>query len=116
MNIKILDILQLLQNVSNSSQKILTLIEVNKIDDAMIELNNRERLINIIQKQYANLKLEKVNQYNIDETNKLLNLISKEDDLIVKKLEEIKMSTNHEIAKLFKTKENFKGYNLKNLR
>ncbi|MDA8791719.1 hypothetical protein N9N67_00665 [Bacteriovoracaceae bacterium] len=116
-----------MQNTSmllyNMTEKILSLTlkvlqdcEIGETENLTEDLNNRERLIGVL--NYLQDKLSKeptnINKQLIEESNRILGQIEKLDIQIVDSLEKIKEETNSEIAKVYKTKENFRGYNLKN--
>lgn len=116
-----------MQNTSillyNMTEKILSLTlkilqdcEENQTESLIEDLNNRERIIGVL--NYLQDKLNKeptnINKALIEESNRILGQIEKLDTQIITCLEKIKEETNSEIAKVYKTKENFKGYNLKN--
>lgn len=85
-------------------------------------IEKRDKLISIIQtinerlevEQKANLNMNDV-EFN-NQVNQLIAKIQEMDDYILLKLDEEKNKTQIEIAKAFKNKENFKGYNLNSLK
>ena len=89
--------------------------DFEKLDSTMAE---REKLINIIQIIYDRVLLRETrvktesNQAFNDQVNQLIAEIMKMDSYILEKLEKEHKNTQIEIAKVFKNKENFKGYNL----
>lgn len=92
-------------------------VKVNEI------LDNRERAVNIIQSLSEKLALYGKNKdtpkslidFN-NQVNQVIDQISKMDIIIESCLEHEREKTQLEIAKTFKNKENFKGYNLNNLK
>ena len=116
-NQNLLKFIDLLHSVNQVTQHILNYLEADNLDQAIFELDNRDRLINIVNNQSLTLKVEAgANPYNLEEIDSLLKLIQKGDEMIISQLDNLKSSTNKEIAKVFKTKESFKGYNLRDLR
>ncbi|MBD64106.1 MAG: hypothetical protein CME62_02790 [Halobacteriovoraceae bacterium] len=85
-------------------------------------LENRKRAINIIDSLSQQLALHQKNpdhnkelaeQFN-NQVNQVINKINSVDEIMMACLEHEKSKTQFEIAKTFKNKENFKGYNLNN--
>lgn len=73
--------------------------------------SRREKLIHIFESLY--LKFEK--RFHLDfknQINQLINKIDEMDKFVLECLELEKEKTQIAIAKVFKNKENFKGYNL----
>ncbi|MCO4753012.1 MAG: hypothetical protein KC478_00950 [Bacteriovoracaceae bacterium] len=91
---------------------VLSLLEEQKYEQALGILDNRARVVNII------LHLDE--QYGLpsdnNQLNQLLSEISQMDQKIYDLLSHEKLITQNEIAKTRKNKENFKGYNLNNLK
>lgn len=95
-------------------------VQENELEELVVILDNRERALNIITSLSEKLSLYK----NVDtavgliEFNNQVNLIIDKivnmDDIITTCLQHEKEKTQIEIAKTYKNKENFKGYNLSN--
>lgn len=91
----------------------------NQDFDSLFEtLENRERAISIAQTMSERLALEQtkmdkrlVTEMN-NQVNQIIEKIASMDDIITMCLTEERNKTQVEIAKTFKNKENFKGYNL----
>ncbi len=98
--------------------------QVNMGDFEALEdlIKKREKVISVICTVHERLTLEQTSLKNEghkedavlynNQLNLLLGKISEFDDFIVSKLDEEKDKTQIEIAKVFKNKENLKGYNL----
>ncbi|MBC77351.1 MAG: hypothetical protein CME64_15205 [Halobacteriovoraceae bacterium] len=113
MNSKNQDVLFKAVNTAHELAELcLNLLEKKKYDKALEILNNKERVVNII------LHLDE--QYGIpkdnNQLNKLFSEITKMDQEIFNLLTHEKLLTQNEIAKTRKNKENFKGYNLNDLK
>lgn len=109
----------LIARALNNTQRILEHSECNEIQQVIYELDQRERLIEIIQKlqdELEELPDELKSKYWTDEIIDAISLIKKYDDQIILNLQNAKKNTNTEIANIFKNKESFKGYNLHNLK
>ena len=83
-------------------------------------LDNRERSLNIISSLSEKLSLYKdvkspqlLIEFN-NQVNLVIEKIANMDDIITSCLKHEKEKTQFEIAKTYKNKENFKGYNLNN--
>lgn len=122
-----LDYLKKLADVTNG---ILSAAKNNKIDLVSIESKNKDRIINILchYQDQINLKLNKEDHGTISqdfreillswshETDGFLNKIDKIDQEIVSILENRKKNIHHDIISTNKSRIQFKGYNLKNVR
>lgn len=97
-------------------------VQEKNYDQLNTLLDNRERALNIVQSLTEKLALYQENSKtpiaSITEFNSHVNLIIEKianiDDIITSCLTHEKEKTQFEIAKTFKNKENFKGYNLNN--
>ena len=85
-------------------------------------LENRERAINIVQSLSENLALyqqkmdpKTYTPFN-NQVNQVIEKIHSMDEIVMTCLEHEKTKTQFQIAKTFKNKENFKGYNLNKLK
>ncbi len=86
-------------------------------------LDNRARAVNIIQSLSEKLSLyaskesapSSLSEFN-NQVSQVIEKINSMDEIITSCLEHEKDKTQFEIAKTFKNKENFKGYNLNNLK
>lgn len=104
--------LQLTQNILEKSEQ-------QDINQVVSLLDQRERLINVIQKlekELNEIPKELHAKYWTDEITDSLDLIKKYDDQIILNLEAAKINTHNEIANTFQNKEKIKGYNLNNLK
>lgn len=81
------------------------------VDKVMALLNNREKLINVIDKLSKDAIIQN-NKEILTQLNQLIAKIQEKDQDIINKLSSLKDKLHFEIAKVFKTKENLKGYNL----
>ncbi len=95
----------------------------NDDSDKLLEtLENRERVINIIQSLHETVTLEQTqinSEYNDEfntQLNQLLTVIAEIDEKVLNYLHEERELVQNEIAKTFKNKEHLKGYNLKSLK
>ena len=105
----------------------LTTIALKKVQERDFEqlgdiLDNRERSLNIINSLSEKLSLYKntdspksVIEFNT-QVNLVIEKIANMDDIITSCLQHEKEKTQIEIAKTYKNKENFKGYNLNSLK
>ena len=100
----------------------LKLVQKSELDQLNEVLENRERAINIIESLSERLSLHQKNADPLhveafnNQVNQVISKIANMDDIIMSCLEHEKTKTQFEIAKTFKNKENFKGYNLNNLK
>lgn len=88
----------------------------DRVEEAITLINQRDELINIIG-SYSDKELKEL--FTMEERTQLSQLINKIfslDDHLVDLLTRHKEGINNEIANLFKKKENFKGYNLNNIK
>tara|TARA_Y100001936_G_C16093403_1_gene688935 strand:+ start:3195 stop:3536 length:342 start_codon:yes stop_codon:yes gene_type:complete len=90
----------------------LNLLEKGKYEKALEILENKERVVNII----LHLDEQYGTPSNNNQLNRLFLDISKMDQQIFDLLTHEKLLTQNEIAKTRKNKENFKGYNLNDLK
>lgn len=96
-------------------------VQAYEIEKLNLTLDNRERILNIIESLseqmslYAKDKSNNLEEFN-NQVNQVIAKICKMDDIIAECLEAEKNKTQIEIAKTHKNKENFKGYNLNNLK
>jgi len=85
-------------------------------------LENRDRVINIINSLHENVTLEQTqinSEYNDEfnnQLNQLITVINQIDEKVLTYLHEEREIVQNEIAKTFKNKENLKGYNLNSLK
>ena len=100
----------------------LKLVQKQDIEALNNVLANRERAINIMESLSERLSLHQKNAdpkhveaFN-NQVNQVITKIANMDDIIMDCLEHAKSKTQFEIAKTFKNKENFKGYNLNNIK
>ncbi len=82
-------------------------------------LDNRERAINIVHSLSERLSLHQKSSQNPqlaiefnNQVSRVIDKINQLDEIITSCLEHEKNKTQFEIAKTFKNKENFRGYNL----
>ena len=101
----------------------LKLVQEQDFEKLHLVLDNRERAVGIIQSLSEKLSLysnntdspEAFQEFN-NQVNQVIEKISAMDEIITSCLEHEKNKTQFEIAKTFKNKENFKGYNLNNIK
>lgn len=111
----LLDFLEKAYELTVSAQKC---AREENFDELITILDNRERAIAIAQTMSERMSLEhstqepetvaKIN----NQVNQLINKIQSLDESITMYLQAEKSKTQNEIAKTFKNKENFSGYNL----
>ena len=100
----------------------LKLAQAKDFDQLVKVLDNRERAINIVQSMSENLALHQKNKEQetyIDFNNQVSQVIDKIhsiDEIVMTCLAHEKEKTQFEIAKTFKNKENFRGYNLNKIK
>jgi hypothetical protein len=114
--------LQALRDAVTMSQQIIHCFEKKDINAALSILENRSRVINIIfhldeklqleQKNAPTEKVEQINRVVVD----MIASINNYDEAIQEHLLQEKIITQNEIAKTHKNKENFKGYNLNDIK
>lgn len=116
------NLIEILQKATELTQKALKQVQNKDFDELNKTLNNRERALNIAESFSENLSLYKNNpDYTPNESlnnqvTQLISNITSLDDIISSCLEYEKNKTKNEIAKTFKNKENFKGYNLNKIK
>ena len=117
------ELINFLEKAYELTRVALKCVQTRDYDKLTEVLNNRERAIGVIQSLSEKLELHNKNTTNsehvIEFNNQLslvLDRISNMDDIITSCLEHEKNNTQLEIAKTFQNKENFKGYNLNNLK
>ena len=102
--------------------KSLKLVQNQEFEELNTVLANRERAINIIDSLSQNLSMfqSKMEQNEFNEFNtqvsQVIEKINGIDEIVMSCLDHEKNKTQFEIAKSFKSKENFKGYNLNNVK
>lgn len=100
----------------------LKLAQSKNFEELVKVLDNRERAINIVQSLSENLALHQKNKPKeayVDFNNQVSQVIEKihsMDEIVMTCLEHEKEKTQFEIAKTFKNKENFRGYNLNKIK
>ena len=100
----------------------LKLAQSKNFEELVKVLDNRERAINIVQSLSENLALHQKNKPKeayMDFNNQVSQVIEKihsMDEIVMTCLEHEKEKTQFEIAKTFKNKENFRGYNLNKIK
>ncbi len=112
----------LLEKAIRLSKQCIHSVDTNEIENLADMIATREKIINVILTIHERLDLEQNNLKNSKErefalefnnqVNLLIVKISELDDELMVKLSEEKDKTQLEIAKVFKNKENLKGYNL----
>ena len=117
------NLIQFLEKAYDLTTQALKSAQAGDFDALVNILDNRERAINIVQSLSENLALhqknseeqELVKQFN-SQVNLIIEKIHSMDEIIQTCLEHERDKTQFEIAKTFKNKENFKGYNLNKIR
>lgn len=112
-----------LEKAYQLTREALKLVQDRDFEKLNSVLDNRERAVGVIQSLSEKLALYKTNnqspksfeEFN-NQVNQVINKISAMDEIITSCLEHEKNKTQFEIAKTFKNKENFKGYNLNNIK
>ncbi len=105
------------------TREALTLAQTGEVNKLNRTLDNRERVFSIAETLSERLALhfktnpnkDLINEFNVH-TARIIDQINQIDSLITDVLENEKNKTQFEIAKTHKNKENFKGYNLNNLK
>lgn len=98
------------------------LLNQKEFNSALNVLDNRSRVVNIIMHLDEQIRLEQDEETNEareslnNQVSQLLSDIDAKDAVIAELLNKEKILTQNEIAKTSKNKENFKGYNLNNLK
>ena len=112
------NLISFLDKAYELTKKSLKLAQAKNFDELVKVLDNRERAINIVQSMSENLALHQKNKeeetyiaFN-NQVSQVINQIHGIDDIVMTCLEHEREKTKFEIAKTFKNKENFKGYNL----
>lgn len=112
-----------LEKAYKLTQMSLKYVQEEEFDKLTQTLDNRERALNIIESLSEKLSLYGKNKdtpLSLIDFNQQVHLIIQKinnmDDIITSCLEHEKNKTQFEIAKTFKNKENFKGYNLNKLK
>ena len=114
--------LKALRTADEMSDQCLELLHSKRFDAALDVLDNRGRVVSIIihlDEQIRITPSEPVNDQGSEENNlvnQLIKSINIKDEEIFELLSHEKLLTQNEIAKTRKNKENFKGYNLNNLK
>lgn len=129
LNILIENHLDILQKTLASSENILTFAQAGKTDDLYLETENRNRLLNILESVQSKIHylleqvetvsltkntIEQIKQWQM-KMNDFIEKINLIDQEIMGRLIDEKDSVGKEIAELYKKKQSFKGYNLKNV-
>ena|SRR3989338_3553922 len=121
--------LDILSRIIKSSEGILHLSKSCEIEELYRETQNRDRLLNIleeaqvkIQKEIEDLQASQIKKEVVDliknwqmKMNNQVELISNIDEQIVDLLDCERTNITKEISELYKKKQSFKGYNLKNV-
>lgn len=115
-------LLEFLEKAYELTTLALKLVQKRDIDSLNEVLDNRERAINIVETMSERLALHQTQQdpseyeaFN-NQVSQVITKMGTMDEIILECLEHEKSKTQFEIAKTFKNKENFKGYNLNNLK
>ncbi len=93
------------------TEKILSLTS-NDVAELEIFIQNRDRLLKIVNKISLEIQWNNVDELKREELNRTINFIKKLDEKLIVKLQETRESLRREIELTFKQKENIKGYNL----
>lgn len=110
--------LKSLETALELSQLCLQLLDEKKHEKALSVLDNRTRVVNIVLHLEETLRSGKDHfseEYN-NLVSQLIIAINDKDKIIYDLLNEEKLLTQNEIAKTSKNKENFRGYNLNDLK
>lgn len=118
MNTSEKSLIEFLEKAYNLTVQAQKLAREQKFDELFSVLDNRERAIAISETmsermslEHKNAEPEAVKKVN-NQVNQLINKIHSLDESITMYLQAEKTKTQNEIAKTFKNKENFSGYNL----
>jgi len=119
-----------MDHILTSSKQLVFATKQNNMDLINFEVNNRERLINIIEELQFKIE-ERLNSFftqeSLEESTPIIKAwandlglwyekIGKIDDEINYALERMKEETSKEIGIIYRSKESFKGYNLNTLK
>jgi len=107
--------LKALETALEMGETCVRLFREKKHESALSILENRSRVVDIILHLEAENALTQT-PFSSDKINRLLSQISEKDEEIFHLLKEEKLTTQNEIAKTRKNKENFRGYNLNDLK
>ena len=117
-----------LKKVSRITRSIINLLEDRKVDEAITQINNRERLLNIVFELHRSIEsgISNTNQFLNDDYEFLKawardvetwsNNQAIQNEEIEVMLVSIKKETTAEIASIFDKKSRHKGYDLSNLK
>lgn len=110
--------LKSLETALELSQLCLQLLDEKKHEKALSVLDNRTRVVNIVLHLEENLRSspEGISEDYNNLVSQLINAINEKDQVIFDLLSQEKLLTQNEIAKTSKNKENFRGYNLNDLK
>src|SRR5690606_18836312 len=87
----------------------------DNVEDINKLISHRDHILNIFSNTYDRLE-KNLNQEYKNQLNQLIIQIMDMDQLILENLEKQKEKVQIDIAKIFKNRENFKGYNLNTLK
>jgi hypothetical protein len=87
-------------------------LSLDEFDIFYKSIENRERLLQIINQISLQVDWLQVNLDKRNELNQKIELMKKLDNELLTKLQEFKSSLKKEIETTFRQKENIKGYNL----
>lgn len=116
------NLIDFLESAYKLTREGLRLAQEGSVDKLNEVLDNRERALNIVESLSEQLALHQTqmapSQYEEfnNQVSQVINKIIDMDSIITDCLLHEKNKTQFEIAKTFKNKENFKGYNLNNLK
>lgn len=93
--------------------------QADNADEVVTLIEDREKILNIIESLQVKLSTHEKEDYD-EEYNqylsKIVQSIIKKDEFITDSLSKTKKNIKSEIAKVYQNKENFRGYNLNNLK
>ena len=111
-----LEVIGLIDKLFFLNDKILDSINNENIKKAYLEIENRDRLINIIQKIQQDEKRPPETKSKLGEISTKIKILMEEDLLIIEKLNQLKKATQLEMGKTYENRSKIEGYNLRKVR
>ena len=112
---KLLLINELVVKIYDITMECLEETEKGEVEKVMSLLDDREKIIQVIDKLSQDDSIQN-NDEILVQLDQVITKIQEKDQVIIEGLISLKDKLHFEIAKVFKTKENLKGYNLNKLK
>jgi hypothetical protein len=112
---KLLLINELVIKIYDITLECLDQSEKGEVEKVTALLDDREKIIQVIDKLSKDEIVQNNNEI-LTQLNQVISKIQEKDQVIITNLASLKDKLHFEIAKVFKTKENLKGYNLNKLK